>query len=275
MKKFLFLLALAVFAALAFFLLNTPYQAFKISSKILGEKRTILEFLPDSYQSSGQSYPILLHLDAYPRISTYGPSFYSVAESLNSSEHPIPEMIVLGVMNTNRNRDMIPVSDTTPAAAGGAWSFLRFITEELIPEAQSRYRTTDHRILYGRSDSGLFSLYALTEDPAAFQTVIASSPSIGHCPDFMTDRVRRLFKEHPGLSNNLFIVYGSDEGRLVLDHVLDFIKAIRSAAPENFNFGVKVIPGGGHIPRSSLEDGLRFGFSKSGIKQRPVFLKGR
>lgn len=256
------MLALAATAAVAIFLANPPYKSFKIHSKILGENRIILEFLPENYQASGQSYPVLLLLDASPRISTYGPSFYSIAENLNKSGGPIPEMIILGVVNTNRNRDMIPVKNPFLNASGEALSFLRFITEELIPEIKSRFRTSEHRILYGRSDSGLFALFALTEEPDAFRTVIASSPSLGHCPALMRHRVRKIFRERPGLSGNLFIVWGSDEGRLVVDHAPDFIDVVKRTASKNFNLGVKIIPGGGHIPPSSLEDGLHFVFSK-------------
>lgn len=265
MKKFLVAAVIAAAAAVVFFFINPPYKAFKISSHILGEKRVILEYVPDGYASSGKSYPVLFHLDADPRSSTYGPSFYTIAKNINACGDPVPEMIVLGIPNTARTRDMIPVEETYKDAAfpapGQARNFLQFITDELIPEVRTRYRTSEFRILYGRSDSGLFALYALMESPDAFQAVIASSPSANRCPAFMLNGVKRLFQENPDLAGTLFMIYGEKEH--VIEHPLrEFAAAIERAASKNFVLHVQRVAGEGHIPKSSLEDGLRFVFLK-------------
>ena len=261
MRKIVFAVALAAAAAGGVYLINPPYKAFKISSRILGEKRAILEYLPAGYHTSGKSYPVLFHLDADPRPSAYGPSFYTIAEKMNALGAPIPEMIVLGLTNTDRTRDMIPVPDTAfPPSPGKAHEFLQFITEELIPDVEARYRVTDLRILCGRSDSGLFALYALTAAPDAFQAIIASSPSLGRSPAFMADAVKNLFHERPALAKTLFIVYGANEGPSVADRVPEYAALIKKSCSENFILGVKNIPGGGHVPKSSLEEGLRFLF---------------
>lgn len=271
MKKIVVALALAAAAAGVVFLINPPYEAFKIASGFLGEKRTILEYMPAGYQTSGQSYPVLVHLDADPRPSSYGPSFFTIAERMNSLGAPVPEMIVLGVTNTDRLRDMIPFPDEIyPPAPGKAHNFLRFISEELIPEVKARYRTTDFRILYGRSDSGLFALYTLTEAPDAFQAVIASSPSLGRSPAFLADGLKALFQEHPALAKTLFIIYGANEGPDVSARVPDLAALIRRICSDDFVLGVKSVPGGGHIPKSSLEDGLRFVFATPSSASEPA-----
>ena len=262
MRKIVIAVALVAVAAGVVYLVNPPFKAFKISSRILGEKRTILESLPAGYQTSGKSYHVLVCLDADPRPSTYGPSFYTIAERMNALGAPVPEMIVLGVTNADRLRDMIPFADETyPPAPGTAEEFLRFITEELVPDVKARYRTTDLRILYGRSDSGLFALYALTAAPDAFDAVVASSPSLGRRPAFMAGAVKKLFRERPALAKTLFIIYGANEGPDVSVGVPELAALIKKSSSENFVLGVKSVPGGGHIPKSSLEDGLRFIFS--------------
>jgi len=261
MRKTLIALGLAGAAVGVVLLINPPYKAFKISSAILGEKRKILEYLPAGYQTSGRSYPVLVHLDADPRPSTYGPSFCAIAKKMNALGAPVPEMIVLGIVNTDRTRDMVPVPDEIyPPAPGKAHNFLRFITAELIPDVKARCRTTDFRILYGRSDSGLFALYALTAAPDAFEAVIASSPSLGRSPAFTTGGITALFRERPSLAKKLFIIYGANEGPDVSARVPELAALIRRSCSENFVLGVKSVPGGGHIPKSSLEDGLRFIF---------------
>jgi len=255
-------LALAAAATVAIYLINAPHQAFRIPSRVLGERRTVLEYLPASCQSSGQSYPVLVLLDATPRASIFGPSFYATAKRVNALGAPIPEMIVVGVTNTDRLRDMIPVPDTSfPPSPGMAGDFLRFITDELMPTVAARYRTSGFRILYGGSDAGLFALYALTSAPDAFEAVIASSPSLGRCPAFMASRVSELFHDHPALVKTLFLVYGADEGPAVSQRVPEFAALIERQRSGGFSLGVSRVADGGHVPKSGLEDGLRFTFS--------------
>jgi predicted alpha/beta superfamily hydrolase len=88
--------------------------------------------------------------------------------------------------------------------------------------------------LFGRSDSGLFALYALTVAPDAFQAVIASSPSLGRCPTFMADRVKKLFRERPSLAKTLFIIYGANRGPSVAVRIPEFAALIKIELPRKF-----------------------------------------
>ncbi len=108
--------------------INPPYRALGITSRILDEERVILERLPARYDTSGRPYPVPFILGANPRASMVGPPFYDIAEKLGAVGSPVPEMIVLGVRNTQRIRNMIPVPDSAfPSAPGMADTFLRFI----------------------------------------------------------------------------------------------------------------------------------------------------
>ncbi len=63
--------------------------------------------------------------------------------------------------------------------AGGADAFLEFITGELKPRIEQRFRIDRTRqLLFGHSFGGLFVLYALFQRPGEFQMYCASSPSI-------------------------------------------------------------------------------------------------
>ncbi|PKF86141.1 enterobactin esterase [Bacillus sp. BA3] len=62
---------------------------------------------------------------------------------------------------------------------GGAENFLKFIEDDLKPEIGKRYKVDyNSQTLFGHSLGGLFALYVLFENPYAFQTYIAGSPSL-------------------------------------------------------------------------------------------------
>jgi enterochelin esterase-like enzyme len=91
---------------------GTPLEigrTYRIESRKLSETRVIDVGLPASYQSdSTRRYPLLLVLD--------GEYEHQIAASIArfyAETGQVPEMIVVGVRNTNRERDM-----TTPPVAG-------------------------------------------------------------------------------------------------------------------------------------------------------------
>jgi predicted alpha/beta superfamily hydrolase len=254
----LFLLAFVVFV-----FSPSSKKSLRIESEILEECRKILFRLPQDYKGSDISYPVLYHLDAAKRISHFGPSFYTIADRVEAmASEGIPQMIVIGIPNTNRDRDMIPAETEYHPQGGGTGDFLAFITQELIPFVDKKFRTSKERVLYGRSDSGLFALYALLENPRAFSAVISASPTVGLFPLLIRTRTREMFDEHPHLTNKLYISYGSDDIPYARDHIPSIVQTIQDYKNPEFRFAVKIIAGGGHIPKSSLYDGLKFMFKK-------------
>src|SRR4029453_1871529 len=76
-----------------------------MKSSILNDERKVLVHLPASYDTSGKSYPVLYLLD--------GPEAFflemiSITNRLRNDRNA-PEMIVVAIENTNRDRDMMPV----------------------------------------------------------------------------------------------------------------------------------------------------------------------
>lgn len=260
MKRLVGLSILIAAGAAALFLLSRSRD--KIDSEILGEKRPFLVHLPPGYRQSNAPYPVLYILDADDQDSSYGPSFQTIAKQVDAKVHEgMPPMIIIGVVNTHRSRDMLPITTLVYPESGGADGFLAFLTEELIPTIDNNFRTTGERILYGRSESGLFTLYALFEKPEPFSAYISASPTVGHCPTLLRIKAGQLFREQPLLEKSLFIVYSDDDIAYAEKFIPALIQNIRQQATNGFRFGVNIIPGGGHIPKTSLYDGLRFTFS--------------
>ncbi len=78
-----------------------------IESEVLKESRKIFIKLPKDYYSSDKAYPVIYRLDGDLDlfIETAG-----VIQRLAYREELIPEMIVVLIKNTNRNRDMMPTN---------------------------------------------------------------------------------------------------------------------------------------------------------------------
>jgi len=170
-------------------------------------------------------------------------------------------MIVVGIWNTNRDRDMIPVAVSHRPGSGGSEKFLAFIREELVPYINKAYRCENFSILYGMSNSALFAVYALLEAPDTFDAYLASSPMIGHCPDFINGKLRAFINRSAAESRILYMIYGTKDSPRVTDFVPDFQTYLKAHAPENFRSELVILEGEGHVPASSLARGLQFMFS--------------
>jgi len=147
-------------------------KADTVYSHILHETRSLLISLPASYETDDfyakKPYPVLILLDADTHFSYAAGMIRHLSAGENEQ---IPELIVVGVRNTSRTRDM------TSGLSGPTNPFLAFLEQELLPYIDQRYRTVPYRILAGHSLAGLFALHGLLgQNP--FQAYIATDPTL-------------------------------------------------------------------------------------------------
>ncbi len=74
-----------------------------LHSDILNEDRTINVHLPDNYTTSDEKYSVLYVFDSPYNLTPV----IGLLDHLESSYQSIPKMIVVGIENTYRNRDLI------------------------------------------------------------------------------------------------------------------------------------------------------------------------
>ena len=99
-----------------------------------------------------------------------------------------------------------------PAITGGAGDFLRFIKEELIPIIEQDFQTDPRkRILAGHSLGGLFTAFALLEEPGLFDTYIIGSPFLAYCDRFIFKREEQFAKRHKKLAAKVHLWVGDRE----------------------------------------------------------------
>jgi hypothetical protein len=158
----------------------TP-QRLDIRSKVLNEDRVIWVRVPPGYEQSKSLYPVLYETDAPGHVNETG----GINDFLVNNDR-MPPVIIVGITNTDRTRDLTPSHDDTKnpdgtaafPTSGGSNKFLEFIQTELIPEVEKRYRTAPYRIFTGHSLGGLFAIHALITRPNLFDAYIAVSPSL-------------------------------------------------------------------------------------------------
>src|SRR5690554_4908891 len=127
------------------------HESFSLFSQVLDEKRVINVWLPPNYANTTQAYPVLYMPDGgiqedFPHIAN------TLAELI--AAHKIPPMILVGIENTNRRRDLTGASqvaeeESIAPLSDGASVFRTFIKEELITEINHRYRTTSQKGIIG------------------------------------------------------------------------------------------------------------------------------
>jgi predicted alpha/beta superfamily hydrolase len=190
-------------------------KTLKLKSTVLGEDRIILVRTPPGYETNKLSYPVLYMTDGNAHMGHTA----STIEFLTGNGR-IPELIVVGVTNTDRTRDLTPAKSTNKNAAGelqfptagGANNFLKFFETELIPEIEKQYRVQPYRILAGHSFGGLFAIHTLITKPTLFNSYIAVSPSLQWENAEALARAEEFLKNQKELNVTLYTSLGNEPG---------------------------------------------------------------
>jgi predicted alpha/beta superfamily hydrolase len=159
----------------------------------------------------------------------------------------MPPLIVVGIANTDRTRDLTPTHadmknpDGTVTAfptSGGADRFLDFIQTELIPEIEKRYRTAPYRIFAGHSFGGLFAIHALITRPDLFNAYIAVSPSLQWDDGRTLHQAQQFFVAHTELKKTLFFSLANEDTppNPMGENFEQFRKTLAAGAPKGFTW---------------------------------------
>jgi uncharacterized protein len=156
-------------------------------SHVLSEERKIWVYVPDTGNSiySPRKYPVVYLLDGDAHFSSVVGMIQQLS-SVNGNDI-FPEMIIVGIPNTDRTRDLTPthvahsiyINDSSQlATSGGGENFMSFIQNELIPHIDSLYPTASYRMLIGHSFGGLTAVNTLIHHTGLFNSYIAIDPSM-------------------------------------------------------------------------------------------------
>jgi predicted alpha/beta superfamily hydrolase len=261
-------------------------EIIELKSSVLNEERSIQIQLPANYNNEDFAkgyYPVIYVLDG-----DFNFAYIAALERFNTKHlyRSQPEMIVVGIKNTDRTRDFTPTNDVVnrrgiPAfkTSGGADNFMKFIQEELQPFIDANYRTNGYNILLGHSFGGLFAMYVMLKNQKLFQSYIAIDPSLWWDDKFVYKMAKEKWatKNFKGISLFVGLAYENPKDSTPkFEHsntIRLFCEKVLNAYPQNKLRGRwKYYPDydHGNIPIAASLDGLKYLFNGMQLEVKQV-----
>jgi predicted alpha/beta superfamily hydrolase len=226
-------------------------------------------------RAAGQHYPVLYLLDAEEH-------FYSTAAMAIQMSGRWPEVIVVGITNTNRDRDLKPTlfdkAGVADKNSGGGSKFMSFIEKELIPHIDSMYPTAPYRIFSGHSLGGLTVVNTFLTNTQLFNAYIAIDPSLWWNREILVEKAEQTLKikkfnnrslfvgranNMPGEMDTLAALKDTTQYTMLYRSVTHFLKVLRNSAPVCLRWTSKYYPEEIHgtVQLNGEYDALKFLFS--------------
>lgn len=190
------------------------HDTFEIKSIQVNETRIINVRTPTSYKNGTEKYPVLYMADGGIK-----EDFQHIANTISKliAEKSIPPIILVGIENTKRGRDLTGYSESEYDAqfcpqTDGAKHFRAFITQELTTVINNKYRTSKKKGIIGESLSGLFVMETFMKHPESFDFYIAFDPSLWWNDHYLVKNATELFGTFPDKDIKLWFAGSSAEG---------------------------------------------------------------
>lgn len=269
-----------------------------VHSDILKEDREIWIHLPQSASNAtgnDAKYPVLYLLDGDAH-------FYSVTGMINqlsttNGNTITPEMIVVGITNTDRTRDLTPThmnemygDSLFTKSSGGGKNFLDFIEKELVPYVEKNYPATGYKTFVGHSLGGLMVIDALVERPNLFNNYVAIDPSLWWDDQELLIRASQVLSTHKydgkalyvGIANTMFegmnfkeVERDTTETTQHIRSIKQFVDTVASMNDNGLHFKWKYYEDDSHgsVPLITEYDALRFLFPWHELKGLDQFFE--
>lgn len=264
-----------------------------IHSSILNEDRDLWITLPASAEEmkkGHKKYPVVYVLDGDSHLKT----FSSMVDQLGIyyGNSVFPEMIIVGILNTNRWRDLSPtritktpfnIDSTLLTNTGGGNNFIKFIEKELIPHIDSMYTTAPNRTFVGHSLGGLTVINTLIHHPHIFSSYLAIDPSLWWDNQLLNKQTENTLNKMNLQNKRLFIAIAntvSDGYDIVnirkdtannafhMKSIFEFTDILKSQSKSGLQWTFKYYEDDTHnsVPFIADYDGMRYFFNYHRIK---------
>lgn len=216
----------------------TVGEVVTLEAPVLGENRDLMVYLPPAYAEGEELYPVLYLLDAEASLS-----YVSGVVAFLAEIDRIPDLIIVGIPNTDRARDLTPVPGEAERkrfpTSGGADRFRRFLGDQVVPLVEQRYSAAPYRVLVGHSLGGLFAVHTMLNEPELFDAFVVSSPSLyWNGQQELSSAERLLAAERP--PGSFFMVMGNEREEMV-EGARSFAEGLERFAPSNLEWTFQLL----------------------------------
>ena len=244
-----------------------PHDTLSIRSAAMGERRPVNVYLPDAYAAApSRRFPVLYMPDGGEQEDF--PHLTATVDSM-IAEGAIPPVIVVGIANTVRRRDLTPetsvASDREVAPVVGRAAAMRaFVASELMPEIDRRYRTDGTTAVVGESLAGLWIVDTFFAAPVTFGTYVALSPSLWWNDRRAARDAPAWLAAHRDVRARLYLTHADETD--IAAPVADLDRALRAAALPGLTWTYRPRPDLTHatIYRATKRDALRWALGNGG-----------
>ncbi|MCT8338587.1 alpha/beta hydrolase-fold protein [Flavobacteriaceae bacterium TK19130] len=212
------------------------------TSSMLGEERQLNVYLPHGYAENEEKvYPVIYLLDG-----SMDEDFIHIAGLVQFGSFSwiemVPESIVVGIANVNRNRDYTyPSTDEEYVnkypETGHSADFIRFVEKEVQPLVENTFRVTDEKTLIGQSLGGLVATEILFKNPDLFTNYIIVSPSLWYDYESLLKLKPVSYKD----KKKIFIAVGK-EGDVMERVATELYEKLQKEKGEKTTLGFKFLP---------------------------------
>ena len=194
----------------------------QLHSPELHNRRDIYVYLPPSYDTSDQRYPVLYMHDGQNLfdVATSFAGEWQVDEAMEDAAREGLEAIVVGIPNMGGERcdEYSPFIDPEFLGGGCGAPYLQFIVDTLKPLIDRDFRTLRdkaHTGMIGSSMGGLISLYGLFRHPKVFGVVGVMSPALWFAEAAMLEYASRASE----VIGKVYLDIGTGEGQAHVNNV--------------------------------------------------------
>ncbi|MFA8434889.1 MAG: alpha/beta hydrolase-fold protein [Marinifilaceae bacterium] len=207
-------------------------RAINVYSGVFDEDKELRVYLPDGYESSYASFPVIYIMDG----TKYFDTMVEVVDFMIEN-HSMPPHIVVGFDN------IVPLRDMTPEAPsmhkriypmrGGANRFMEALEKEIIPEIGKQFRTRSQNVIVGHDFSGVFAFHVMITNSELFDRYLLFSPNIWWDNGALVDKFEEFITKKLTFRKRMYMSIGL-EGKQQLFACEKLVGLLKNSTPSDF-----------------------------------------
>ncbi|MDY8136019.1 alpha/beta hydrolase [Aquimarina sp. 2201CG5-10] len=241
-------------------------ESIHFKSEINHSEYTLYINLPESYgKDRTQTYPVFYVLDGYRIFGTTTHIYNGVWD-----DGFTPEIIIVGITNSgskenptlHRTRDLTPTTIDRIVTSGGAPTFLKVLSDEIIPLTDRLYSTDKtNRTLFGTSFAGMFTHYTLFTQPSLFANYIIHNPTLWWDRDYLYKLEETFFQNNKRLHSKVIFLEGEFND---LPKASAMYEQIKEHNYNDMTIDFRLVQNMGHLggEAEAINQGMRFVYKR-------------